>query len=105
MIWFLNGFYCKLLNQVPRHQLIVARILGAQHSFLFTKLIGVLEILMSVWVFSQFKSSFCTLTQVVLILTMNMIEYFKARDLLLFGRVNILLAVLLIGLIFYSPYA
>ncbi len=104
LIWFLNGFYCKLLNRVPRHQLIVARILGPEHSFLFTKLIGVSEIFMSIWVISQFKSRFCTFTQIMLIMTMNIIEYFKARDLLLFGAVNIVLALLLVCLILYLEY-
>ena len=28
LVWLVNGLYCKVLNFVPRHQLIVARILG-----------------------------------------------------------------------------
>jgi len=32
IIWLLNGLFCKVLNLVPRHQEIVARILGSTHS-------------------------------------------------------------------------
>ncbi len=27
-VWLVNGLFCKVLNWVPRHQFIVARILG-----------------------------------------------------------------------------
>jgi len=36
-VWLANGLFCKLLNLVPRHRLIVARILGAPHATLFTR--------------------------------------------------------------------
>lgn len=51
LVWFINGFYCKILNQVPRHQEIVARILGEDYAPILTKLIGVAEIVMAVWLF------------------------------------------------------
>jgi hypothetical protein len=58
LVWFANGFFCKVLNLVPRHQEIVAGILGGQYSWLFTKAIGVSEILMVVWILSRIKSRF-----------------------------------------------
>jgi DoxX-like family len=104
LVWFLNGFYCKLLNFVPRHQEIVGRILGEEHAFLFTELIGCLEILMSFWVISRFKPSLCSWIQVILIAIMNSIEFFKVPDILLFGRGNAILALLLITVILWNEY-
>ena len=43
-VWFINGLFCKLLNFVPRHQQIVAQILGEEYAVILTKLIGVAEI-------------------------------------------------------------
>ena len=40
-VWLANGLFCKVLNLVPRHQQIVAHILGEQYSVMFTKAIGV----------------------------------------------------------------
>lgn len=48
LVWFVDGFFCKVLGLVPRHQEIVGRILGEQHAWLFTKAIGISEILMIV---------------------------------------------------------
>lgn len=31
-VWLINGLLCKVLNFVPRHQQIVAEILGANYS-------------------------------------------------------------------------
>ncbi len=104
LIWFLNGFYCKLLNLVPRHELIVARILGPEHAALFTRLIGLAEIGMAIWVISTYRSRLCTIVQVVVILVMNIIELIKARDLLLFGSGNIFLATGLTALILWTEY-
>ena len=53
LIWFTNGLICKVIGLVPRHQAIVAQILGAEHAYLFTKLIGVSEVLMSFWIVSK----------------------------------------------------
>ena len=56
LVWLINGLFCKVLNLVPRHQLIVARILGEDYSGLITKAIGLSEILMFLWVLSKLKS-------------------------------------------------
>jgi hypothetical protein len=91
-VWFINGFCCKLLNLVPRHQQIVAHILGADHASILTRTIGVLEVFMAIWVISRIHSRLCTFVQIALVATMNIIEYNLALDLLLFGRMNILVA-------------
>ncbi len=48
--WLINGLVCKLLNLVPRHQLIVARFFGNEYAPILTKAIGVSEIVMAVWI-------------------------------------------------------
>jgi hypothetical protein len=103
-VWLANGLFCKLLNLVPRHQLIVARILGEPHAMPFTKAIGLSEVLMALWIISNIRSRFCAIAQIIIIATMNCIEFFLARDLLLFGKLNALFASLFILLIFYNEF-
>ena len=93
LVWLINGLFCKIFDLVPRHQLIVARILGEDHSFLFTKVIGSMEVLMFIWIISRIKSRWCTIAQIILVGTMNTIEFIVAPDLLLFGHVNLIFAI------------
>jgi hypothetical protein len=53
LVWLINGLFCKILGLVPRHQMIVARILGENYSFIATKTIGLLEVLMFAWILSR----------------------------------------------------
>lgn len=91
-VWLINGLFCKLLNLVPRHQQIVARILGGEHSMLLTKTIGGLEVLMAAWVLSRIQLRLCTALQILLVASMNIIEFILAPDLLLFGKGNVIVA-------------
>lgn len=104
VVWIVNGLYCKVYNGVPRHQLIVARILGPDHATLLTRTIGVLEILMAVWVLSRIKPHWCAFTQIALVAAMNIIEFILAPDLLLFGRLNIVIAAIFILVIYWNQY-
>ena len=70
-VWLINGFFLKVLNLEPRHQEIVNRILGEEYAFLLTKIIGILEILMMVWILSRFRSKLCAIVQIFIILMMN----------------------------------
>jgi hypothetical protein len=103
-IWFVNGFICKVLNLVPRHRQIVGRILGERWAAPATLLIGMLEVLMAVWILSQLKPKWCALCQAVLILTMNVMEFFLVPDLLLFGHGNAVWAGLLILVILGNEF-
>ena len=98
-VWLVNGLFCKILNLVPRHREIVARILVEEHSLVLTKTIGTLEILIAFCVFSRIKVRICTLFQVVLVATMNVIEFILTPDLLLFGRLNIFVATIFIAVL------
>lgn len=104
IVWFLNGLFCKVLNLVPRHQMIVAKILGEEHSSLLIKVIGILEILMAVWFLSRIKSRWCTYTQIAIVTTMNIIETILAPDLLLFGRLNLFFAFLFIVVVYWDEF-
>ncbi|WP_438939925.1 DoxX-like family protein [Chitinophaga hostae] len=103
-VWMINGLYCKVLNGVPRHQQIVARILGADHAAMLTRTIGWLEVLMAAWVLSNVKSRWCALTQILLVATMNIIEFLLVPDLLLFGRINIVVAAFFIFIIYWNQF-
>jgi hypothetical protein len=104
LVWLANGLFCKVLNLVPRHHEIVARILGEQYSGLLTNAIGVSEILMVVWVLSRIKSRLCAIFQMVIVGIMNIIEFILVPDLLLFGRMNIVFASIFIGLIYVNEF-
>jgi uncharacterized membrane protein YuzA (DUF378 family) len=103
-VWFVNGLVCKVLNVVPRHEEIVARILGVAHSRTVTILIGFSEVIMAVWIFTRFKSKLNAIAQMTVIATMNTLEFILAPDLLLWGRLNAFFALLLIGVIYYNEF-
>lgn len=104
LVWLVNGLYCKVLNFVPRHQLIVARILGEDYARLFTIAIGVAEIMMVVWIVSKIRSRFCAIFQMIVVGVMNILEFILVPDLLLFGRFNIVFASLFIALIYVNEF-
>jgi hypothetical protein len=100
-VWLINGLFCKLLHMVPRHQQIVARILGTEYAPFLTKMIGLGEVFLAMVIITGFRSRQIAWLQVLLIAVMNLIEIIKAPDLLLFGRLNGLLALAFIIFILY----
>lgn len=103
-VWLVNGLICKVLNLVPRHEAIVARILGEDHAILFTKLIGVGEMLMAIWIVSGKYRRLNVFIQMILILVMNVIEFFLTPDLLKWGRLNLFFAILFVLVIAYKEF-
>lgn len=103
-IWLVNGLLCKVLNLVPRHQLIVSRILGGEYAGLLTKAIGVAEILLAIWIISLIKARLCALVQITMVAVMNIVEFWLVPDLLLFGRANAIFATIFIGLVYYHEF-
>jgi uncharacterized membrane protein YphA (DoxX/SURF4 family) len=101
LVWLANGLLCKVLLLVPRHAAIVARILGPEHASLLTRLIGLGEIGMALWVLSGIQPRWCAWAQIALILSMNTLEAVLAPDLLLWGHLNAVFAVLFCGLIYF----
>ncbi|MBN8686561.1 MAG: DoxX-like family protein [Chitinophagales bacterium] len=103
-VWLVNGLFCKILNLVPRHQEIVASILGYEHARLQTLAIGISEIGMAIWILSGVRSRLNSLLQIVVIAVMNTLEFFLVPDLLLWGRFNAVFALLLILVIYYNEF-
>jgi uncharacterized membrane protein YphA (DoxX/SURF4 family) len=103
-IWLVNGFVCKVMNFLPRHHQIVARILGEEHATFLTILIGIAEILMAAWILSGIKSRWNAIIQILLVASMNLIEFFLCPDLLLWGRLNAVFAILFVLVIYYNEF-
>ena len=102
MVWIVNGLFCKVLGLVPRHQMIVARILGNDHSRTLTILIGVAETGLALWIVSQIRIRLAATIQITTIAMMNILEFILAPDLLLWGKLNALFAFLFILLVYYN---
>lgn len=103
-VWIANGLFCKVLNLVPRHQQIVSEILGSEFSRLFTILIGVSEFVMALWILSGFKTKLNAFAQILIVATMNTLEFILVPDLLLWGKFNSLFAFLFILLVYYNEF-
>jgi len=108
LVWLINGLVAKILNFVPRHELIVQTIfqdfLSLEMSFYLTKLIGISEIVLAVWILSGYKSRLIAILQIILVLTMNIIEFALVEDVLLFGKWNILIALFFSLFIYWNEF-
>jgi len=103
-VWIVNGLFCKVLNLVPRHEHIVARILGDDYSRPLTILIGLSEIIMAIWILSGYKTKLNAIAQILVVATMNTLEFILVPDLLLWGKLNSLFAFLLILVVYYNEF-
>jgi DoxX-like family len=104
LVWLANGLFCKVLNLVPRHEQIVSKILNIADARLFTILIGISEIVMSVWILSGIKPRWNALAQIFIIGLMNALEFILVPNLLLWGRLNAVFAMLLMIIICYNEF-
>lgn len=103
-VWIANGLFCKVLNLVPRHQQIVAELLGEDNSRLLTIVIGLSEIMMAVWILSGYKTKVNAIVQITVVATMNALEFVFVPDLLLWGRLNSLFAFIFILVVYYNEF-
>lgn len=103
-VWLINGLFCKVLNIVPRHEQIVSRILSDEHSRILTVLIGSSEIIMAAWILSGIKSKLNAIFQMIIVASMNIIEFIAVPDLLLWGQFNSLFAFLFILIIYFNEF-
>jgi len=87
------------LGWVPRHEEIVAKILGEEYAGQIIMAIGVGEIALAIWVWSGLFSRVNAVLQIGLVATMNVLEFFLSPDLLLWGRFNSLYAILFIVMV------
>jgi hypothetical protein len=93
-----------VLNLVPRHEQIVARILGDDYSHVLIILIGFAEIVMAIWVISKFKSRLNAIVQIVIVGLMNILEFILAPGLLLWGKFNSLFAFVFILVVYFNEF-
>ena len=103
-VWLINGLYCKVLNQVPRHRQIVGEILGEEYAAPLTLLIGLSEVVMALWVLSEYRSRLCMLSQIILVACMNVMEFMLVPDLLLWGKLNSIFALGFMGILYYYEW-
>ena len=106
LVWLVNGLFCKVFNLVPRHKEIVSRILHLEDNSAknFTLLIGICEVLMAVWILSRLFHKLNAIVQILVIISMNLLEFILAPDLLLWGKLNAVFALLFIMLIYYNEF-
>ncbi|MFM6934823.1 MAG: DoxX-like family protein [Flavobacteriales bacterium] len=103
-VWVANGLFCKVLNMVPRHQEIVARILGDTYARPLTFLIGISEVIMAIWILSGYKSKWNTWTQIGVVGLMNTLEFILVPDLLLWGKFNSVFAFMFILVVYFQEF-
>ena len=103
-VWLISGLYCKLLDYVPRHQEIVARILGNEYAPFLTNIIGLCEVFLGIFILMGYHSKQIAILQVFLITLMGIIGIIMVPDLLLFGRYNGLLSLAFCFLILYTEF-
>ena len=108
-VWLFFGLFAKVLGLIPRHRLIVARVLGERLSGPVTKAVGVAEILVAIWVVSGRAPILCASAVSLALVGMNTVEIAKARDLLLspgwmvFGNALLVAAIWMLALSAASP--
>jgi len=103
-VWIVNGLFCKVLNLVPRHQQIVARIFGNEYSRVLIILIGLSEILMAIWILSNIKQRLNAMAQIAIVGIMNTLEFMLVPDLLLWGKLNSLFALIFILVVYFNEF-
>lgn len=103
-VWIANGLFCKVLNLVPRHQEIVARILGDDFPRPLTFLIGISEVIMAIWILSGYKSKWNAWTQIGVVGLMNTLEFILVPDLLLWGKLNSVFAFMFILVVYFQEF-
>ena len=96
-VWIFHGLYSKLLNGIPRHREIVARVVGEEFATPVTKLVGAGEIMLGFWTWSGRARKACATTQTAALVSMNTLEIARADDLLISARGMLLLNALLIA--------
>ena len=101
-VWVFHGLYSKLLDGIPRHRLIVARVLGDEIAAVATVGVGVLEILLGIWAFTHRLPRACAAVQTAAIVVMNSLEIARAPDLLISAPGMLLLNAAFLAIGWYS---
>ncbi len=103
-VWLVNGVVCKIFNLVPRHEQIVGQILGEGVARPLTLSIGILEVGMACWVISGIRSRTCAIIQIVVVVVMNVLEFLLVPELLLWGKLNAVFALMFMTLVYFNEF-
>lgn len=101
-VWIFHGLYSKLLDGIPRHRMIVARVLGEEFAEVATVVVGLLEVLLGLWVLSRMLPRTCAVVQTLALLAMNSLEIARAPDLLVSAPGMLLLNAGFLALAWYG---
>jgi hypothetical protein len=82
-VWIVFGLVFKILGMVPRHQDIVAAVLGRQAAGPITLFIGGAETALGIWILTGIRPKTCMAVQTLAIGSMNVLEIAFARKHLL----------------------
>lgn len=99
-VWLFNGFG-KLFDMLPRHRMIAARIVGDDAATFVRLLFGAIEVVITVWVVSNFKPKACALAQTLILVLMNTFEFLRAPDLLVLGYAHFGMSALFITVVWF----
>lgn len=100
-VWVFHGFYSKILNGIPRHRLIVGKVLGAENAESATKAIGLLELLLGIWAFTGWQPVGCAVAQTAAIVAMNSLEILLARAFLISAAGMVILNLVFLSLVWH----
>ncbi len=103
-VWLANGLLCKVLNLVPRHEQIVREVLNTEWSREIIILIGLGEVCIAFWILLNVKVKLHTILQVFLVAIMNILEFIITPELLMWGKVNSVFALVFIAVVIYHFY-
>jgi uncharacterized membrane protein YphA (DoxX/SURF4 family) len=101
-VWLFHGFYSKILGGIPRHEMIVERILGTAIAPTATLFIGLGEIVLGLWALSGRLPRTCATAQTLAILTMNTLEILLAQDLLISATGMLTLNALFLTIVWFA---
>lgn len=100
-VWIFHGLFSKILDGIPRHRLIVGKILGDEFAAPATILIGCLEILLGCWGLSGKYRKPCAGLMTMALVSMNTLEIILARELLISAVGMVLLNLAFIAMIWW----
>lgn len=100
-VWVFHGLYSKIFNGIPRHRLIVGKILGIANPRIATRAIGLLEVLLGLWAFIGWQPVGCAVVQTAAIVAMNALEICLARELLISAVGMVILNLGLLSLVWH----
>lgn len=103
-VWLAFGVAFKIFGLVPRHELIVARVLGEDLAGPITLFVGALEAVIGIWFLSGIRLRLCAVVQTLAIIAMNFLEIALARDLLLAPAPMLIANTFFLALVWYCAF-